>query len=106
VTEGKIDQKMVELKALQDRVDGLLKDYDTKESLKIKSLIKIYENMKPKDAAKIFDQMDLKTLFDVVSQMKEAKAAAILASMDPMKAKEVSLEFVKKRDFVDQAKEN
>ncbi len=94
-TEGKIDQKVSELKGLQTQLEELIKQYDQKENSKILSLVKIYETMKPKDAAKIFNELEMPVLIRVVSNMKEVKVAPIIASMDPSKARDLSIELAK-----------
>lgn len=96
-TEGKLDQKMSELKALQAQLQELMKEYDRKEQGRIMSLVKIYENMKPRDAAKIFDELEMPTLIHVVSNMKEVKVAPILAGMNPVKARDLSMELAKQK---------
>lgn len=100
VTEDKINQKLVQLKAMQDKIDDLMKQYNDKERLKIMSLVKIYENMKPKDAAKIFDELDMPVLIQVVSNMKELKAAPVIASMNPTKARDLSTELAKQKNII------
>jgi flagellar motility protein MotE (MotC chaperone) len=57
----------------------------------MQSLVKLYENMKPKDAARIFEELDLDTLLPVAERMKERKLAPIMSTMDPTKAKEVTV---------------
>lgn len=96
-TENKIDRKVDELKALQNQLEGLLKQYDEKENSKILSLVKIYETMKPKDAAKIFNELEMPVLLKVVSNMKEVKVAPIIASMDPAKARDLSIELSRQK---------
>ena len=54
-------------------------------------VIKIYENMKPKDAARIFDELDMDTLLLVAERMKERKLAPVMAQMKPTKAKDVTI---------------
>ncbi len=97
VTEGKIDQKLADLGKLKDDVKELLDSYNQKQGAKLQSLVKIYENMKPKDAARIFEELDMETLLPVVDKMKEAKVAPILAQMDPKKAKAVTTELSQMR---------
>ena len=94
-TEGKIDQKVSELKGLQSQLEELMKQYDQKENSKILSLVKIYETMKPKDAAKIFNELEMPVLIKVVSNMKEVKVAPIIAGMEPTKARDLSIELAK-----------
>ncbi len=60
--EGRIDKKIAEMKGLQANVESILKQVDDQDDNKMKSLVKIYENMKPKDAARIFEQLDMPVL--------------------------------------------
>lgn len=96
-TETKIDKKVSELKTLQTQLEELMKQYEQKENGKILSLVKIYEAMRPKDAAKIFNELEMPVLLKVVSNMKEIKVAPIIASMDPIKARELSIELSKQK---------
>lgn len=97
--EGRIDKKIAEMQALQGTIEGLLKKYNEQEDAKMRSLVKVYENMKPKDAAKIFEQLDMPILLSVVEGMKEQKFAPILAEMDPIKAKAVTSELAQRRQL-------
>lgn len=97
--EKRVDTKIVELKDLQAKIQGLLKSYNEQEAAKLKSLVKIYENMKPKDAAPIFEQLDMDVLLDIVDRMKEAKVAPVLAQMNPAKAKEITDELARRHEL-------
>lgn len=88
--EARIDKKVSEMKAMQTNVEGMFKQIDQQDDEKLKSLAKMYESMKPKDAGKIFDQLDLSTLVGVVPHMKEQKAGLIMANMSPDKAKDLT----------------
>ena len=94
-----IDRKVAELKTLQSTIQNLLQQYNDQEDNKMRSLVKIYENMKPKEAAKIFEQLDMSILLDVVERMKEQKVSPILAEMDPSKAKNVTTEMAQRRQM-------
>lgn len=96
-TEQRMDRKLEELKVLQATIEGLVSQHDAEEEKKFKSLVKIYENMKPRDAAKIFEQLDMEVLLEVVGRMSERKVAPILAEMDPGKAKEVTFELAQEQ---------
>lgn len=96
-TETKINKKLQELKSLKSEVEEVLAAYQEKEDTKLQSLVKIYENMKPKNAAQIFEEMEMPILLEVVDKMKEAKAALVLAKMQPVKAKEVTTELALRR---------
>ncbi|MBF0394506.1 MAG: hypothetical protein HQL38_17660, partial [Alphaproteobacteria bacterium] len=97
--ETRIDKKVVELKGLEASIQGLLKKYDQQEDAKMRSLVKIYETMKPKEAAKIFEQLEMPVLLEVIERMKEAKIAPIMAQMDPLKAKAVTTELASRRQM-------
>jgi flagellar motility protein MotE (MotC chaperone) len=90
-TEQRIDDKIAKLQQMESTINDAFKKEDQKDDAKIKSLVKIYETMKPKEAARIFEQLDLPVLLEVLDHMKEMKTAPILASMDPTKAKAVTL---------------
>lgn len=97
--EARIDKKVGEMKAMQNTIENLLRKYDEQEDNKMKSLVKIYETMKPSDAARIFEQLDMPILLSVLERMKEAKAAPIIAAMDPGKAKTVTSELAQRRQL-------
>jgi flagellar motility protein MotE (MotC chaperone) len=97
--EDQIDRKVAEMKTLQSTIEGLLRQYNDQEDNKMRSLVKIYENMKPKEAAKIFEQLDMSILLEVVERMKEQRVAPIMAEMDPMKAKAVTAELAQRRQM-------
>lgn len=96
--ETRIDEKVASLKQLQTTLGGLIRQHDEEQANKLRSLVKIYETMKPADAARIFEQLDLDTLLPVVERMNERKLAAILANLDPTKAKDVTVELKKLRE--------
>ena len=89
--EQRINRKIQELRGLQATIDNLIKKHDDQEENKIRSLVKIYENMKPKDAARIFEELGLDTLLLVAERMKERKLAPIMAQMNSSKAKDVTV---------------
>ena len=93
----KVDNKLNELKKLKAETENLLATYESKEDAKIKSLVKVYENMKPKDAAAIFEEMDMPILLEIAGKMSERKVSPILAEMTAKKAKDVT-ELLAKRN--------
>ena len=89
--EQELDRKYNELKQLRGELERLLNQQSTEENARIKSLVKIYEGMKPKDAARIFDTLDLDILMVVTSEMSERKLSPILAAMNPERAKTITI---------------
>ena len=97
--ETKLQEKIAELKVVQTQVDASLKEQHNKEEERLKSLVKIYENMKPQDAAKIFDDMDdISAAVSIIRLMKEQKVAPILANMSVNKARDISLALFSHKD--------
>lgn len=95
--ERRIEEKVVELKSLQARIEALLKQHEEQTEAQYRSLVKIYSNMKPKDAARIFEELEMDVLLAVVERMKERKAAPILAKMNADKAKSITTELAQRR---------
>ncbi|MET0155093.1 MAG: hypothetical protein ABW189_03185 [Rickettsiales bacterium] len=81
--ELKISRKLEELRALKTEVERILELYKEKENVDVARMVKIYENMPPKDAGRIFEQIDENLLIDVLSRMREQKAAPVMAAMNP-----------------------
>jgi len=65
---------------------------DEIENARFKSVVTMYETMKPKEAAKIFDRLDIKVLLEVASQIKPQVMSAILAQMTPEAAERLTVE--------------
>ena len=99
--EQEIDQKYKELVSLRSEIQDLLVEQSAEEKKRIASLVKIYEGMKPKDAARIFNTLDLDVLLQVVSQMSERKSAPVIASMNPERAQTLTLMLLEQKTLPD-----
>lgn len=97
--ESRIDKKVQEMKLLQATVEKLIATYSEQQAAKVASLVRIYENMKPKDAARIFEELDMDTLLLVAERMKERSLAPIMANMDPGKARDVTVDLARRRQL-------
>lgn len=89
--ETRFDQKITELQNLKKEIQGLLTQANAEQQAQLDSLVKIYETMKPADAAKIFNNLENDVLLNVISRMKEAKVAPVFAAMDEKRAQEVTI---------------
>lgn len=96
-TEKRVDDKLKDMEALKAELEKLLVSYNKEENAKVKSLVKIYESMKPKDAARIFEELDMPTLLLVVDKMSERRVAPVIAAMSPEKAKRLTVELAESR---------
>lgn len=89
--EQELDRKYQELRKLRGEIEALLERQSDEEQGRITSLVKVYEGMKPKDAARIFDTLDLDILVQVLSRMSERKLSPVLAAMNPERARTVTI---------------
>lgn len=94
-TEQELDRKYNELSKLRQEIEALLDTQSKEESKRVERLVKIYEGMKPKDAARIFDTLDIDVLLSVVSGMSERKVSPVLAAMNPERVRTITILLVK-----------
>lgn len=85
--EHRVTARVAELAALQARLEALEAERHTHEEANWAGIVKVYETMKPRDAAAIFNDMDMPVLLQVVDRMKDAKAALVLGAMQPDRAR-------------------
>src|SRR5262249_25639403 len=71
--EKRLEEKVTELKDTENRVNTALGTRDKMGTERFKNVVSMYENMKAKDAARIFDRLDLKILVDVSTQINPRK---------------------------------
>lgn len=90
--EKRLEAKVAELKDVETRVNGAIGNRDKTEAQRFKSIVSMYENMKAKEAARIFDRLDIKILVDVSTQMNPRKMSEILAQMTPEAAERLTVE--------------
>lgn len=95
--ETKLSARIEELQTLQKKLESLDTSHRQQEDAAWQGLVKVYETMKPRDAATIFNDLGMPVLLSVIDRMKEAKAAAILAAMVPDKARDVTTQLALSR---------
>jgi len=79
--EKKLDEKTKELAALQAQIATLVDQKQSSEAANFKAIVSMYENMKPRDAAKIFDTLNINVLIKVAQAMNPRKMSPILGAM-------------------------
>jgi flagellar motility protein MotE (MotC chaperone) len=88
--EKEVEQKVKDLLAIQKEIQASRSEKQESQNTKVRSLAKIYGTMKPKEAAKLFENLDDKLVMGIISTMTPDEAAAILALMDVKKAAKIS----------------
>jgi len=90
--EKRLDGRVNELKTLEQQNGGSPAKKEAEDAAKLKALVTMYENMKAKDAAKIFDRLEMPVLIAVVSQIKPRVMGDIMAQMQPEAAERLTTE--------------
>ncbi len=90
--EKRLDGRADEIKGLESQLDGAAQKKQQSEAARLKSLVIMYENMKAKDAAKIFDRLEMRVLLDVVSLINPRRMSDIMAQMQPETAERLTVE--------------
>jgi flagellar motility protein MotE (MotC chaperone) len=89
--EKKVDGRIGELKDIEGRIDGSAKAQQAEAEKQMKSIVIMYETMKPKEAARVFERLNLQVLVPIATTMKPARMAEILAAMSPESAEKLTV---------------
>jgi flagellar motility protein MotE (MotC chaperone) len=90
--EKKYEDHASELRELESSAGGAMKRKEDAEAQRLKNLITTYENMKAKDAARIFDRLEMRILVDVASQINPRRMSDILGQMSSEAAERLTVE--------------
>jgi flagellar motility protein MotE (MotC chaperone) len=103
--EKRLEGRVAELKELELRFNNSVQQRDDGEAARFKNVITMYENMKAKDAAKIFDRLEIKILVEVATQINPRRMSDILAQMSPEAAERLTVELAARSAAKDKAPE-
>ncbi|WP_321502595.1 hypothetical protein [Breoghania sp.] len=90
--EQRIESRVSELKQLEARIGVAVDEKKKQEEQEFMNLARMYESMRAKDAARIFDRLELSILVKVARAMKPAKVADVMAKMQPEVAERLTIE--------------
>lgn len=94
--EKRIEGKVEELKAVESRISTANGVKSETDAARFKGIITMYEGMKPKDAAKVFDRLEMAVLYDIASQIAPRKMSDILGLMQPEAAERLTVELARR----------
>ncbi len=97
VAEARLRAHVEDLTALKAEVEARLAELQTGDEERINALVALYETMKPKSAALIFDDLDFKVLIPLTLRMSQRKLAPIIAAMGPATARRLTTELAERR---------
>lgn len=103
--EKRLEGRIAELKDLESRVNNSIQQRDEGDAARFKNVVTMYESMKAKDAAKIFDRLELKILVEVASLINPRRMSDILAQMQPDAAQQLTVELAARSSSKDKPAE-
>jgi flagellar motility protein MotE (MotC chaperone) len=94
--EKRIESKVEEMKAVESRISTATGQKGEADSARLKNIVTMYEGMKPKDAAKVFDRLEMTVLLDIATQIAPRKMSDILGLMAPEAAERLTVEMARR----------
>ena len=94
--EKRIESKVEEMKAVEARMGTAAGQRSEQEAARFKGIITMYEGMKPKDAAKVFDRLEMAVLIEIASQIAPRKMSDIMGLMQPEAAERLTVELARR----------
>ena len=94
--EKRVEAHVEELKAVESRITTATQQKSEADTARFKGIITMYEGMKPKDAAKVFDRLEMTVLFEIASQIAPRKMADILGLMSTEAAERLTVEMARR----------
>lgn len=90
--EKRLETKINDLKDAEARIVTATQNKEDAEKERLRNLVTMYENMKAKDAAKIFDRLDIKLATEVAKMIQPRRMSDIMAQMSPESAQKLTVE--------------
>ena len=95
--ERRLGQRIEELTQLQQRLEGMERARGEREDAGWRGLVRTYENMRPREAAAIFEELELPVVIQILDRMGERKMAPVIGAMRPEKARILTAELARHR---------
>lgn len=89
--ERKLEAGVETLKQGEEKSEGGANPRAEAEKAALKNIVTMYETMKPKDAARVFDRLTLEVLVPIVLAMNPRKMAEVLALMQSEPAEKLTV---------------
>jgi flagellar motility protein MotE (MotC chaperone) len=95
--ERRLTQRIEELTQLQQRLESMERTRGEREDAGWRGLVRTYENMRPREAAAIFEELELPVVIQILDRMGERKMAPVIGAMRPEKARILTAELGRHR---------
>ncbi len=94
--EKRVNERLAELKRVEGVVGAMVAKLDAQQDARVTAMVVVYQKMKPKDAADVFNGLDDEDLYAVASGMKQANLAEIMGLMQPDRARKLTSMMLKR----------
>jgi flagellar motility protein MotE (MotC chaperone) len=94
--EKRIESKVEEMKAVEAKTAAEKQQKADAENARFKGIVTMYESMKPKDAAKVFDRLEMPVLIEIAAQIAPRKMSDIMGLMQPDAAERLTVELARR----------
>jgi flagellar motility protein MotE (MotC chaperone) len=94
--EKRIESRVEEMKAVESRISTASEQKTEADAARFKGIITMYEGMKPKDAAKVFDRLEMSVLIEIASHIAPRKMSDILGLMTTEAAERLTVELARR----------
>ena len=94
--EKRIESRVEEMKSIEAKASAMNEQKNEAENVRFKAIVTMYEGMKPKDAAKVFDRLEMSVLYEIASQIAPRKMSDILGLMQPEAAERLTVELARR----------
>ena len=94
--EKRIESRVEEMKAVESRISNSSDQKAEADSVRFKSIVTMYEGMKPKDAARVFDRLEMPVLIEIASHIAPRKMSDILGLMQSESAERLTVELARR----------
>ncbi len=91
--KGDLEARLKELRETREQISKMLEDRVKNDESKVETLVQMYSNMRPPQAAKVFETLDEDLAIDILGRMKKKSAADIMNLLKPEKAQIFSEKF-------------
>ncbi|MGE0739946.1 MAG: MotE family protein [Hyphomonadaceae bacterium] len=88
--EQRLNERLAELRQLESTVADLLGQLDEAQETRLAALVDVYQRMRAKDAATVFDGLNDDVLVQVASRMRQSNLAEVMGRMQPERARELT----------------
>jgi flagellar motility protein MotE (MotC chaperone) len=101
--EKRVESQVADLKATESRITAATEQKSQADAERFKGIVTMYENMKPKDAANVFNRLEMPVLLEIATKIAPRKMSDILGQMSPDVAERLTTEMARRATGTEEA---